>query len=607
MDLSLQAITLRPEPSAVKGFFRLPWELRQRIYELSLIELPRWEKLHNPDCILIATDLHSAATARRHSLDVLLANRQVYREAAPVLWSRNVFCFHRIEHFTEGVGKNLRTAHRLMLRHVSILLYTNDSVSNRNHMNHNQTNLNAMWDTILQCNGLRTLEVSHTACGNQLDHFTRMRKQLPQLQSFRMTTLMAYRVWPRRDQSQPEGRRPWTLDQESTTNPPATTAPPEPAFIPFGGITPTPSPPPPAEHYLVLNPNLAGFDYCCHRDLSRTLWFKTGVEIDLDTLCASLATGPDAYTDLVRNYRTNFLVHLRFELARLPETWAREYPPARPYRPLPRRDMDQVVSSDSDSDSRSSSWDPMHGACHHNPEAIRLVVERIPEHMRDEPATQTLTLRDGRSLSVQIMGLPITKALRIERYQARQRMIAQKHAAGELTAREAAFDKIIKARRADKMYTIQQKKTRDASREMADRQARNTNREEARKTEERESRAEAQARAAERREEVLALRQAARKRFSDPTGDGKGASSPQGEDGDGDSSSSGSEADTEEDNRTSRRQKLKSKLAASKARGGAKAKGSKNKKQGRAVGEKASRHPARAEIVRRMRTGNYSD
>lgn len=489
-----------------------------------------------------------------------------------------------------------------MLRHVSILMYTNDSVTNRNYDNYIQQN--TMWDTILQCNGLRTLEVSHAVCGNQLDHFTRMRKQLPQLESFRMTTLMAYRVWPRRDQSQPEGRSPWAM--ASTPDATTATAPPEPAFIPFGNAIAAPPPLPPAEHYLVFNPNLAGFDVCLHHDVSRTLWFKTGIEVDLDTLNTALATDPEAFTDLVRSYRTNFLVHLRFELARLPETWAREYPPVRPYRPLPRRAIDQVVSSDSDSDSRSSAWDPTHGSCHHNPEAIRLVAERIPEHMRDEPARQTLTLRDGRTLSVQIMGLPISKALRIERYHTRQRIVAEKHAAGELTAREAELDKLVKARHAEKVDSLQRRKIRDVPREMAARKARNTHREEARKTEEREARVEAQARAAERRNEVLALRQAARKRGSDvSTGDSQGASGPLEEhEGDDTSSSSGSEADTEEDNRTSRRQQFKSKLA--KARGGAK-KGSKNKKQGRAVGEKASRHPARAEIVRRMRTGNYSD
>jgi hypothetical protein len=60
MDPSLQAITLRPEPTPAKKFFRLPWELRQRIYELSLIELPRWEKVHTADCTLIATDVGSS-------------------------------------------------------------------------------------------------------------------------------------------------------------------------------------------------------------------------------------------------------------------------------------------------------------------------------------------------------------------------------------------------------------------------------------------------------------------------------------------------------------------------------------------------------------------
>jgi hypothetical protein len=533
-----------------------------------------------------------------------------------VLWSRNVFCFQGMEQFADEVGKKLRTAHRLMLRHVSILLYTNDSVSNQNHTSFDQDSLNDMWDTILQCNGLHTLEVSHTLCGNQLEHFARMKKQLPQLESFRMTTLMAYRVWPRRDQSEPEGRRPWTMDRATTSsarslgqtyNTTTTTATTEPAFIPLTNTTPAPPPAPPNDHYLVLNPNLAGYDYHCHRDLSRTLWFKTGIEVDLDTLSADLATGPDAYTDLVRNYRTNFLVHLRFELARLPEAWARDHPPTHPPRPLPRRAMAQAISSDSDPDSRRASWDPLYGASWHNPQAIRRVAERIPEHMRDAPIHQTLTLRDGRSLSVQIIGLPISKAFRIQRFQERQCIVRKQHAAGKLTAREAAVEKVILTRRADKMHTLQQAKTRDASREMADRRARNTNREQERETEAREARAEAQRRAAERRKEVLALRRAACKRYSSRgaeggSGDQKGDAQQNADDGEAaESNGEGSDGDTEEDNKVAQRQHVK--LA--KARGVKK--GSKNKKQGRLVGEKASRHPARAEIQRWMRSGDYSD
>lgn len=59
MALNLRTLTLRSEPPPAKGFFKLPWELRQRIYEESLIELPKWEKLHKADCPLAAKDVSS--------------------------------------------------------------------------------------------------------------------------------------------------------------------------------------------------------------------------------------------------------------------------------------------------------------------------------------------------------------------------------------------------------------------------------------------------------------------------------------------------------------------------------------------------------------------
>ncbi|ERS98875.1 uncharacterized protein SPSK_04093 [Sporothrix schenckii 1099-18] len=632
MHLRRQAITLRREPTPPKppeGFFRLPWELRQHIYELSLIELPRWEKIHKADCSLIASDLYSCERppfvdkdliysplddcncAKRHSLNVLLANRQVHREAAPVLWSRNVFCFHRGGHFVNDVGENLRPAHRLMLRHVSILMYTNDSLPNENEKCFTQTYTSDLWNTILQCNSLRTLEVSHVLCGKQqADHFKRLRKQLPLLESFHLTTLMGYKVWPRRDQSEPVRRRPSPREaatgNNNGNNNSTTTA--DHAFTPFHDVTPAPPPPPPAEHYLVLNPNVAGYDYSYIRDVSRTLWFKAGLDVDVDALCDALATGPGAYTDLLRNFRTNFLVHLRFALARLPEAWARDHPPGRPYQPLPRRAVDQRVAPNSNSDNpRLPAWDPMHGASVYNPKAIRLVSARIPAHMRDAPVHQAVTLRDGRSLSVQIMGLPISNALRIQRFRERQRIAHRAHAAGTLTAREAAAEKLDQERRqerrATKAATLLHNRLRELKTEMDDRCRRNMDREAARKTDARVARADAQARAAEQREEVLAQRQAARKRVSSSLShmDGNGDDDDSDDNDESSGNESGNESGTEEHNRALPWPRQKQ----AEARGVKK--GPKNEKQGQRVGSKASRDPARAEIAYWMRSGELSD
>ncbi|CAK7567061.1 MAG: hypothetical protein SEPTF4163_005020 [Sporothrix epigloea] len=488
MELRPRTLRLQLEPPPAKGFFRLPWEVRQRVYEFCLIEPPKWEKLHKPDCFLVAQDLHSCERppfinrsiidtplpdcqcAKRHSLNVLLVNRQVHHEAAPVFWSRNVFCFTRVGDLSDEIGKKLRQSYRLMLRHLVLLIYGCDSLPNKSPRRLLKVFIDGVWDTILQCSGLRTLEMSHNFFADNFEHVDRVREHLPHLESLRMTTLMAYRIWPRQDQSEPVGRPSWVANNGIATNrppqsnaghnhntPPQQPPPPPVVFVPFGDVfLPPPPSQPPAEHYFVLSPYLAGFHSRAHRDLSRTLWFKASLELDVDAATESL----ESYTEMYRSFRTNFLVHLRHEIAKLPEAWARDYqmgaaslrkPWTNPPKPLPRRAIYQSESSDSDFDDGGGTGDPDNHATWHNPQAIRQVCGRLPAHMRDGPYTDpNVVLRDGRHVPLLIMGLPISKQMRTWRHQQRMRVVRDTHAQGKLTAHEELEAKAVQERREER-------------------------------------------------------------------------------------------------------------------------------------------------------------
>ncbi|CAK7270049.1 hypothetical protein SEPCBS119000_003890 [Sporothrix epigloea] len=569
-----RTVKLQIEPAPAKGFFRLPRELRQRVYEFSLIEPPKWEKLHKPDCFLTAQDLHSCERppfinqtiidtplpgcqcARRQCLNVLLVNRQVHREAAPVLWSRNVFCFTRVADFALETGKKLRPEHRLMLRHLVVLLYGCDSLPGQSLRRFPKVMIDKLWETILLCSGLRTLEMSHNVFADRFEYVCRVRKQLPHLQSLRIATLMAYRIWPRQDQSAPGGRITWVRNNGIATNRPPQSSvghhhdntepppPPPPEFVPFAEVVPPPPPPPPAEHYLVLSPYLPGFCTRSHRDLSRTLWFKASDSIDIDCATESL----EAYVEMYRNFRTNFLVHLRHEISKLPEVWARDYqmgsaslrtPWTRPPQPLPRRVIDQLSASDPDSDGGGGTGDPDNRIARHNPIAIRQVCGRLPAHIRDGPYTDPdIVLRDGRHVALQIMGLPISKQMRTWRYQQRMRIAHDAHAEGKLTAREEVEAKAAQERRHIRRLERHRDDV-DSQSQLDNRQRRNLNRECEQQLEARAARAAQRAQAEARQEALEAVRQAARRRVQ--ANDGPGLAAIQ-----GGAVDEGSEADSED-------------------------------------------------------------
>ncbi|CAK7214011.1 hypothetical protein SCUCBS95973_001995 [Sporothrix curviconia] len=632
MEQGLQALRLRVEPSPGKGFFRLPWEIRHRIYELSLIELPKWEKLHScerPPFInrsILYTALPRCDCAKRHSLNLLLANRQVNNEAAAVFWSRNVFCFTRASDLTDNIGKHLRPRYRLMLRHLVLLLYTCDSLPNKTPYNVVMQTVDDMWNVILQCNGLRTLDLNHHVFSASYDFIKRIPKQMPELESLTMSTFMAYRIWPRRDQSEPDRPAPWTFnDGEATNRPPRLNAsgnnnnnndaeslqPPQPAaFVPFVNAIPAPPPPPPAEHYFVFNPYVAGYDCYAHRDLSRTLWFKAGVPVDVDAVSENL----DVYTEHLRDFRTNFLVHLRHEITKLPEAWARDYqmgpeslrrPWTRPPKPLPRRDINQAYTDDTSSGSNGASWDPDHGASRHNPQAIRLVCGRLPEHIRDGPYTDpNVVLRDGRHVALQIMGLPISKQMRTWRYQQRMRMARDKHAVGELTAREAIEAEAVQDRRCLQRERRQMLESCDSVRLLEDRRIRNSERDAELRTGARAAREAERSQLNKRREAQEAVRRAARRRLSSEDA----AEMITVKDADVDE---GSEADTEEDVQRHRvtKPKVRSKvnLTPSPRTKPVKARHSSRAQYRGCASSSSSRQQGRMELYYGMRDGMFDD
>lgn len=64
--MELRQLTLRPRPGPLKGFFRLPIELRNRVYAYCLLESPKWEKRHDAACDYTPRDVSQTQTVTFH-------------------------------------------------------------------------------------------------------------------------------------------------------------------------------------------------------------------------------------------------------------------------------------------------------------------------------------------------------------------------------------------------------------------------------------------------------------------------------------------------------------------------------------------------------------
>ncbi|OIW34300.1 hypothetical protein CONLIGDRAFT_626336 [Coniochaeta ligniaria NRRL 30616] len=208
----LKELTITPPFTPKKGFLGLPRELRDVIYTFTLVQPIKWSRRHKPTCPhcprtctvferpLFTYNVQPCACLRRTGLALLLANRQIHAEAAPVFWAENPHCFSLAAEFTAGIitGPVLRPAYRLLLRHVSVMSVTwafNQPYGGASVATKEQTAL--LWQALMECRGLERLEV-HPFYGwwhvEQYGYLGRLGAALPLLRSFGWEKLNYFNV-----------------------------------------------------------------------------------------------------------------------------------------------------------------------------------------------------------------------------------------------------------------------------------------------------------------------------------------------------------------------------------------------------------------------------
>ncbi|KAJ0163389.1 hypothetical protein CTA2_3076 [Colletotrichum tanaceti] len=172
-------------------FLQLPREVRDRIYRYSLEEPKRHEIPHAADCFLRSTnfllweppafliksvticenphrlDTSSACDCdRRRCLNLLLANRQIHAEAAPVFWSRNTFCFLSAFEVIVALRHILRRQYRDLVTGICVMSPADNgaplhvALDGEDPDGDCPTDWPLFWHTISNCAGLRRLQIS---------------------------------------------------------------------------------------------------------------------------------------------------------------------------------------------------------------------------------------------------------------------------------------------------------------------------------------------------------------------------------------------------------------------------------------------------------------
>ncbi|KAB5522098.1 hypothetical protein GE09DRAFT_1230164 [Coniochaeta sp. 2T2.1] len=199
---AFKELTLNPPPKPLEGFLGLAPEIRNIIYHHTLVQPIKWARRHKPTCPLcprtctvferpLFTYRDQPCTCiRRTGLNLLLANRQIHKEAAPIFWARNPHCFSICYEFTHVVGLILRPESRVLLRHVSVGSMVWAADANRAYGQDlvcSKINTALFWETVAACKGLERLDLHPFLAwhhGEQHGLIAQLPAQLPLLKSF---------------------------------------------------------------------------------------------------------------------------------------------------------------------------------------------------------------------------------------------------------------------------------------------------------------------------------------------------------------------------------------------------------------------------------------
>jgi hypothetical protein len=214
-------LTIENTDNRPRGFLALPREVRDIIYTCTLVELPKWTKRHDSFCSNctrndtdfekppfsipypsirplgnIAPEPYKCSCAKRQSLALLLANRQIHLEAAPIFWAMNIHCFDNSATFTRDVGEGLRQKYREYIRHISIISEFPESNSKYESrwLEHDKVpRYEKLWQTVLACKNLRTLELGPEYIKHYESYlFAPLTSRLPHIESLNLARLFSY-------------------------------------------------------------------------------------------------------------------------------------------------------------------------------------------------------------------------------------------------------------------------------------------------------------------------------------------------------------------------------------------------------------------------------
>ncbi|KAK2803647.1 hypothetical protein FQN51_003409 [Onygenales sp. PD_10] len=192
-------------------FLSLPLELRELIYLEVLVEPDLLNRRHDafcdrynddhlslpmpqlPPCVVRAHPADWCHCVKRQGLGLLLGNRQIYAEAAPILWGQNKFWLRGVEPVLCS-NTTLQEKLRKYVKHIA--------ANYRENFTHNSkpiqstSPLDGIWDMILQLHNLRTLELDSLYADLHYRKYSHLQICCPHLTHLTIIHVRPYFVLP---------------------------------------------------------------------------------------------------------------------------------------------------------------------------------------------------------------------------------------------------------------------------------------------------------------------------------------------------------------------------------------------------------------------------